>query len=79
MQTFNCEYTDTFGGEANYAWVRRQSIAVADSASDRAVVHAAKRALGLTGVRCRRDSYGDDIVLRPCNSCTIVFISHKGN
>lgn len=26
MRTFNIEVTDTFGGEANYSWVRRYSI-----------------------------------------------------
>ena len=25
MYTFNIEITDTFGGEANYSWVRRYS------------------------------------------------------
>ena len=23
MQKFNFEYTDTFGGEANYLWIKR--------------------------------------------------------
>jgi hypothetical protein len=26
MNTFNVEYTDTFGGEANYCWVRRATV-----------------------------------------------------
>ena len=25
---FNVEYTDTFGGEANYSWVRRATVSV---------------------------------------------------
>jgi hypothetical protein len=26
MNVFNVEYTDTFGGEANYCWVRRAKV-----------------------------------------------------
>lgn len=26
FNTFNVEYTDTFGGEANYSWVRRATV-----------------------------------------------------
>ncbi len=28
MHTFRYEYTDTFGGEANYSWVRRGVVSV---------------------------------------------------
>lgn len=49
---YDIVYTDTFGGEANYRWVRRESISV-DSDKRRAIVRAAKSALGLTGHRCR--------------------------
>ena len=28
MSTFDVEYTDTFGGEANYCWVRRAKVSV---------------------------------------------------
>jgi hypothetical protein len=30
LATFNVEYTDTFGGEANYSWVRRATVTVPD-------------------------------------------------
>ena len=30
--TYNIEYTDTFGGEANYSWVRRASVAMPELA-----------------------------------------------
>lgn len=71
----NVELTDTFGGEANYAWVRRASAAVADDASDRAIVRAAKKALGLSGIPCRTTSFGDMIELRPRGRCLVAFVT----
>ena len=71
---FNCEYTDTFGGEANYSWVRRASIELPDNATDRQIVRAGKAALGLTGVKCKKWDSGDFIELRPVGSCTVAFI-----
>ena len=63
--TFDCCLTDTFGGEANYGWVQRAQIDLADGATDRQIVTAGKAALGLTGVRCRTESLGDCFQLRP--------------
>lgn len=74
MATYDCELTDTFGGEANYSWVRRETITLPDDASRRQVITAAKAALGLTGTRCRTFDYGDSWELRPHNSCTVAFI-----
>lgn len=72
---YNLEYTDTFGGEANYSWVRRATIEAPSDISDLALVRRAKRALDLSGVSCRRESWGDTIALRPYGSCTIAFIT----
>ena len=71
---WNVELTDTFGGEANYSWVRRAELELADLATDRQVVTAAKAALGLTGTPCRRFNYGEGFELRPVGSCTVAFI-----
>lgn len=68
------EVTDTFGGEANYSWVRRGEVFLFPGASDLARVRAVKKALGLEGVPCKRESYGEQIVLRPVGSCTVCFI-----
>jgi len=38
---FDVEYTDTFGGEANYSWVRRTVIEVADIEPDTVYTSAA--------------------------------------
>ena len=71
---WNLELTDTFGGEANYCWCRRETIELPDTATDRQVITAAKAALGLTGVRCRRFDHGEGFELRPIGSCTVAFV-----
>jgi len=69
------EITDTFGGEANYSWVRRYEVEVADSASTRAIVRKVKKEIGYTGVHCRTTDYGDMITLDPVGCCERVFIN----
>lgn len=68
------EYTDTFGGEANYSWVRRAEFEAPADASQRVIVTAGKAALGLTGVRCETVDCGDWFQLRPIGSCTVAFL-----
>jgi hypothetical protein len=70
---WSCELTDTYGGEANYAWVRRGTTLVPDSASRRTIVRRVKAELGLTGTRCHTHDHGDMIELRPAGSCTVAF------
>ena len=71
------EFTDTFGGEANYSWVRRCELDVPDTLSDRAIVRRIKAELGLTGARAsRRDNHGDMIALWNLGgSLTVLFIT----
>tara|TARA_R100001244_G_scaffold109624_2_gene81126 strand:- start:54 stop:299 length:246 start_codon:yes stop_codon:yes gene_type:complete len=69
------EYTDTFGGDANYSWVTRKTFFAKGDISDLAIVRRAKALLGLSGVRCKREDLGETIALRPQGSCTIVFIN----
>ena len=84
MTTLNVEYTDTFGGEANYSWVRRARICVPEWNGDgqresagyqRMVMRRAKAAMGLTGVRGTRAFYGDVLDFRPYRSCTVMFVT----
>jgi hypothetical protein len=70
------EVTDTFGGEANYSWVRRYKITDAAGLSDAQLVRRAKRAAGWTGTRCEKDDSGGMITLRPRNACQIMFINY---
>ena len=68
-----CEMTDTFGGEANYSWVRRGTTILPENATQRQVVRAVKATLGITGVRCKTFDCGDMIELRPVGQCTVAF------
>jgi hypothetical protein len=77
LMKLSCELTDTFGGEANYSWVRRADLELPDTATPRQQITAAKAALGLTGCRCVKYDLGDLIELRPSGSCTVAFISFE--
>lgn len=68
------EYTDTYGGEANYCWVRRVNLTLPVGISDLAIMRRAKRAVGLSGVRGRTDKNGDSFTFRPHCICTIMFV-----
>ena len=74
---YHYEMTDTFGGEANYSWVRRGEVELPEGASGLMLVRRVKKALGLEGVQCKRESYGDShFTLYPVGSCTVVFIGY---
>ena len=69
------EVTDTFGGEANYSWVRRYEVEVPEGASNRSIVRKVKKEIGYTGVRCQTTDWGDTITLDPRGCCERVFIT----
>jgi hypothetical protein len=89
---YTVELTDTFGGDANYSWVRRVTInpgwsEFADIGSaapvtrrmnrrnrQRAIMRAAKRAVGLSGVRGVTSEYGDGFEFRPYGMCQVMFV-----
>ena len=71
------EYTDTFGGEANYTWVRRETLTIPQKLSGRAIMRRAKAAMGLSGVRGRSSSHGDSWEFRPYGSCTVMFATPR--
>lgn len=76
MEIFNVEVTDTYGGEANYSWVRRYTIRLPDQATRLQIVRAAKKEAEWNGMRCRTDSYGDSWTLHPTNGdCVVMFIN----
>lgn len=93
MNTYDVEYTDTFSGEANYCWVRRETVNMpelthygydggtnyskANRAYDRELMRRAKAAMGLTGVRGIKSEYGDTVDFRPHNSATVMFIVYR--
>lgn len=71
---FDVEITDTFGGEANYSWVRRHTLDVPPKITDLALVRRAKRKADWSGVRCKVSKYGDTIEIRPIGMCCVLFI-----
>lgn len=71
--------TDTFGGEANFSWVRRCAFTTPAGASQRAVMRAAKAAAGMTGAAgtTERDG-GDGYIFRPRGACVVMFVEWLG-
>ena len=70
---WDIEVTDTFGGVANYCWIRRETLDLPSNLSDRAIVRRAKRAAGLTGVRCETAPHGDGFEIRPRGAAVVCF------
>lgn len=75
---YQIEITDTFGGEANYSWVRRHSIEMPGKTTDLALVRRAKRKAEWNGIRCKVSRYGDTIEIRPVGMCCVLFIVPSG-
>jgi len=69
--TWSFELTDTFGGEANYAWARRGTI---KASTPSGAIRAAKRALGLTG-KHTSEEYSDLISVRFGSACIVLFLT----
>ena len=74
-QKFNVEYTDTFGGEANYCWVKRATIETPYDPTTSLLMRRAKASVGLSGIRGVTHDYGDLIDFRPYGSATVMFVS----
>jgi hypothetical protein len=91
--TYQVEITDTFGGEANYSWVKRETLtmpelthygyngshgyAKANKAFRRQLVRKAKAIAGWTGARCETVDYGDTVEIRPRNACMVAFVTYS--
>jgi hypothetical protein len=71
----NAEITDTFSGEANYAWVKRYTLDLPDMSTTDYVVRNIKRHIGWNGKRCVRSDTGDMVTLRPRGECVVCFIT----
>lgn len=72
---FDVEYTDTFGGDANYSWTQRAVIEVPDEVTQRMLVRRAKKAMGLTGVAGKTVVFSDMVRFCPHYSTTVMFIT----
>lgn len=85
------EYTATFSGSENSGRVENGSITMpelthygydglhgyekANRIMERELVKKIKAALGLTGRRCKRETYGDTLELRLCGTDTVICIT----
>lgn len=72
---WDVEVTDTYGGEANYCWVKRFTIPSIEGESKLATMRRAKKAAGLNGVRCNVSDYGDHWRLDIRGAAVCAFIS----
>lgn len=76
--SYNIEVTDTFGGEANYCWVKRGTT---KAVSRRGIIKAVKELAGWDGwCRVRVEDLGDMWIIRPTDSsgiCQIAFATWK--
>ena len=69
------EMTDTFGGEANYCWVKRGTIETTDDISNLAIMRRIKKEIGWNGYRCAVDNFGNTLAIRPAGICQVCFIT----
>ena len=76
---YQLEITDTFGGEANYSWVRRHTFDKPATASLRSIVRRAKALAGWTNVPCVVDEYGDLISIKPRGAAMVAFVTWSEN
>jgi hypothetical protein len=72
---FRFEYTDTFGGEANYSWVKRNEEDFPEDISDLALMRRAKKWAGLSNVRGRSENWGDTLAFYPRGCNTVLFVN----
>lgn len=68
------ELTDTFGGEANYEWVRRKVVNVPENASRKLIMRRAKAAVGMANVPGVTTDHGDTIEFRPYGMLVVMFV-----
>ena len=73
---YKIEVTDTFGGEANYSWVRRYDIDVNEDISELSFIRLVKKTIGWNGLKCKREKLGGtfDEMLIPRKICQVCFI-----
>lgn len=69
------EYTDTFNGDTNYSWVKRDTIEVLENISDRSLISIAKKQMGINLRHKTPENIGDTIRLDFYKSNTVLFIT----
>jgi len=69
--------TDTFCGEANYAWANRYEFAIDRSASQRNITRKAKALAGMTGVKADTYDYDMGLTIKPRGYNQIIFVDFE--
>lgn len=69
--------TDTFGGEANYGWVKRYEFVPRNIESQRSVVRQAKALANMTAVKADTYDYGDSYTVKPRGYNQIIFVDFE--
>jgi hypothetical protein len=77
---FEIEVTDTFGGEANYCWVRRRVLPMAHyqtrTAERRAIANHVRELAGWPpAIRITIESMGDGYRIVPRGLCQVAFVT----
>lgn len=74
-EVWNVEHTDTFGGQANYSWVKRETVTCPRGSSNQLVLRRAKSAVGMSGWRGRTADCGDVLEFRPQGHHSVLFVT----
>lgn len=69
--------TDTFGGEANYAWANRYEFAINQNASQRNITRKAKALAGMTGVKADTYDYDTGLTIKPRGYNQVIFVDFE--
>ena len=72
---FNIEITDTFGGEANYAWVIREQFMANDDISDDELAQKTLDIIGWKDEPVSIETIGDMIRIMPHDSNLVCFVT----
>ena len=74
-EKFEIEVTDTFGGQANYAWVRRATVDLPARVTNRALIKAVRQLAGWpVTVRATVSTMGDGWEVRPRGLNQVAFV-----
>jgi hypothetical protein len=71
------EVTDTFGGEANYSWVRRYEMDAHRGECQASIMRRAKAIAGYSGVRGRTSPMGEGFEFRPYRVLHVMFVTWR--
>lgn len=73
MAIYSYEYTDTFGGERNYCWVKRGKVEAKDI---RHAMRRARAAIGATGCRGDLEDIGGSLSWTPRGMCCVLDVDY---